>query len=210
MTIAQLLECLLGKWGAAKGKVGDGTAFNPRRVGVEDIALALEAEGFSKYGKQVMCNGKTGEALPAKVFIGPTFYQCLKHLARDKVYSRDKRLGVTALNRQPPEVSIHSHPYEKTKQPNIQHYYTSLPGAQKKRWPKVWRNGKDVAHGAAMFLNDRLFTSSDKYEVPVWNVRVWPACPEPSLRPVDVHQGKVRPVPWIDGEDGKIPTRRRR
>ena len=158
MTIAQLLECLLGKWCAGKGKVGDGTAFNPRRVGVEDIALALEAEGFSKYGKQVMCNGKTGEALPAKVFIGPTFYQCLKHLARDKVYSRDKRLGVTALNRQPPE------------------------GRKKKGGLRFGEMERDCvcAHGAAMFLNDRLFTSSDKYEVPVCETCGSLACPAPN------------------------------
>jgi len=51
---------------------------------------------------QVLYNGYTGRKLTAQVFIGPTYYQRLKHMVDDKIHSR-ARGPVQILNRQPME-----------------------------------------------------------------------------------------------------------
>jgi DNA-directed RNA polymerase II subunit RPB2 len=55
MTMGQLIECLLGKVCALTGNLGDGTPF--RGTSVETIADALQAQGFSRYGKEKMYSG---------------------------------------------------------------------------------------------------------------------------------------------------------
>jgi DNA-directed RNA polymerase beta subunit len=44
----------------------------------------------------------TGRKMDARVFLGPTFYQRLKHLVDDKIFSR-QRGQVQILTRQPVE-----------------------------------------------------------------------------------------------------------
>ena len=44
MTIAQLIECILGKSCAELGCVGDATAFD--RINVSNISKILETQGF--------------------------------------------------------------------------------------------------------------------------------------------------------------------
>jgi len=51
---------------------------------------------------QVLYNGFTGRKLSAQIFIGPTYYQRLKHMVDDKIHSR-ARGPVQILNRQPME-----------------------------------------------------------------------------------------------------------
>ena len=51
---------------------------------------------------QVLYNGFTGRKLNAQVFLGPTYYQRLKHMVDDKIHSR-ARGPLQILNRQPME-----------------------------------------------------------------------------------------------------------
>lgn len=51
---------------------------------------------------QVLYNGFTGRKLGAQVFLGPTYYQRLKHMVDDKIHSR-ARGPLQILNRQPME-----------------------------------------------------------------------------------------------------------
>ncbi len=51
---------------------------------------------------QVLYNGFTGRKLTSQIFIGPTYYQRLKHMVDDKIHSR-ARGPVQILNRQPME-----------------------------------------------------------------------------------------------------------
>lgn len=52
--------------------------------------------------EQVLYNGFTGRKLTSQIFIGPTYYQRLKHMVDDKIHSR-ARGPVQILNRQPME-----------------------------------------------------------------------------------------------------------
>jgi len=84
MTIGQLLECIMGKACTSLGTYGDATPFSD--LSVEEIAAVLEKCGMERYGNEVMYNSRTGEQMPTDIFIGPTFYQRLKHMTADKVH----------------------------------------------------------------------------------------------------------------------------
>jgi len=87
MTIGQLVECLTGKVAALSGHEGDATAFNTA-ITVESVASQLHRKGYQRHGNETLHSGMTGKQLSAKMFIGPTFYQRLKHLVDDKIHSR--------------------------------------------------------------------------------------------------------------------------
>jgi hypothetical protein len=102
MTIGQLMECILGKACVVNGDTfGDATPFN--NMDIDTIANVLEKHGLDKHGNEVMYNGFTGEQMSMKIFIGPTFYQRLKHMTVDKVHSRSANGPVVLLTRQPAE-----------------------------------------------------------------------------------------------------------
>ena len=103
MTINQLMETILGKSGSMKGKFGNSTPFSASSTNVSSrICDELENAGYERHGYEVMYDPYTGKKLEANVFIGPTYYQRLKHLVSDKMHSRAKGL-VTSLTRQPVE-----------------------------------------------------------------------------------------------------------
>jgi hypothetical protein len=84
MTIAQLIECLMGKVGAIKGMEVDGTSFN--EIDIEKVKDMLESVGYERNGTEYMYNGMTGQRMKIPIFIGPTYYQRLKHLVMDKMH----------------------------------------------------------------------------------------------------------------------------
>ena len=100
MTIGQLIECLVGKIAATKGMEADGTPFNT--FDLEKTKDELEALGYRKDCTEYMYNGMTGQRMKIPIFIGPTYYQRLKHLVSDKMHSR-ARGPITMLTHQPPE-----------------------------------------------------------------------------------------------------------
>ena len=99
MTVGQLVETVLGKACALNGERGDGTAF--RGVKPEDIGKELLRLGHHPGGKERMRCGMTGEEIEALIFIGPTYYQQLKHMVRDKIHSRGREGANRVLTRQP-------------------------------------------------------------------------------------------------------------
>jgi len=102
MTIAQLMETLLGKIGCHAGCLGDGTPFN-KKMTLDGLAKVLRDDlGLEPYGNEVMYNGLTGRQMETKIFMGPCFYQRLRHCAADKLHSR--ACGpLVMLTRQPAE-----------------------------------------------------------------------------------------------------------
>lgn len=140
MTIAQLIECLLGKVVVFQGCEGDATPFTD--VTVEDISTRLHAMGYQKFGNEHLFQGHTGRPMCARVFFGPTFYQRLKHLVDDKVHSR-ARGPVAMLTRQP------------------------LEGRSRDGGLRMGEMERDclITHGCANFIRDRFFCNSDQYRI---------------------------------------------
>lgn len=101
MTIGQLMECVMGKACCACGAYGDATPFTD--VSVADIERRMERSGMEKHGNELMYNARTGEQIATSVFIGPTYYQRLKHMVDDKIHSRSNNGPVVLLTRQPAE-----------------------------------------------------------------------------------------------------------
>jgi len=142
MTIAQLKETLLGKVLIELGLFGDGTSFG--NLDVKTISKELQKVGYESYGNEIMYNGLTGEQFETSIFIGPVFYQRLKHMVNDKQHSR--AIGpMVNLTRQPAE------------------------GRSRDGGFRIGEMERDVmlAHGISRFCKERMFDVSDKYSVHV-------------------------------------------
>ena len=142
MTIGQLKETVLGKTLVSLGLFGDGTSFGNFEVG--DICKELQKVGYESNGNELMYNGLTGEQLECSIFMGPVFYQRLKHMVNDKAHSRS--IGpMVNLTRQPAEGR-------------------SRDGGL--RFGEMERDCM-ISHGASRFTRGRMYDSSDKYQVHV-------------------------------------------
>jgi len=141
MTIGQLLECILGKACVTEGKYGDATPFN--KTDVEKIAQVLEDHGMERYGNEIMYDPRTGQQMQCDIFIGPTFYQRLKHMVLDKVHSRGNAGPVVMLTRQPAE------------------------GRARDGGLRIGEMELECnwAHGIFQFLKERLMECSDNYRL---------------------------------------------
>jgi len=144
MTIAQLLECILGKSCSLLGYGGDGSGFN--NTNVQDVISVLESQGFDGTGNETLYNGQTGEQMKTQIFMGPTYYQRLKHMSGDKVHSR-ARGPIVAMTRQPAE-GRGSH------------------GGL--RFGEMERDCM-ISHGTSFFLKERMIDVSDKYSMYICN-----------------------------------------
>ena len=142
MTIAHLKETLLGKLLIELGMFGDGTSFG--NLDVKTIAEELQRVGFESYGNEILYDGHTGKQIETSIFVGPVFYQRLKHMVNDKEHSRS--IGpVVNLTRQPAE------------------------GRSRDGGFRIGEMERDVmiAHGMSKFCRERMYNVSDKYAVHV-------------------------------------------
>ena len=100
MTIGQLKETVLGKVLVELGLFGDGTSFGDFEI--KDICDLLIKQGYEAHGNELLYDGLTGEQIECSIFMGPVFYQRLKHMVNDKAHSRS--IGpMVNLTRQPAE-----------------------------------------------------------------------------------------------------------
>jgi len=98
MTIGKLYEILTGKLAALKGERVSATAF--RRFNIENIQEELANLGFTRSGKERMVNGITGREMDVDIYVGPIYYQLLRHLVADKMQARGTGT-IQFLTRQP-------------------------------------------------------------------------------------------------------------
>lgn len=88
MTIGMLIESVVSKAGALDGSFVDATPFQAAMGKttdpLSDCAAVLEKHGFSRLGGETMISGTTGQEFPADIFIGPVYYQRLRHMVSDK------------------------------------------------------------------------------------------------------------------------------
>jgi DNA-directed RNA polymerase II subunit RPB2 len=142
MTIGQLKETVLAKTLLSLGLFGDASAFGD--LTVAEICRELQRTGYESHGNELMYNGLTGEQHECSVFVGPVFYQRLKHMVNDKAHSRS--IGpMVNLTRQPAE------------------------GRSRDGGLRFGEMEKDsmVSHGASRFTRGRMYDVSDKYTVHV-------------------------------------------
>lgn len=88
MTVGQFLEIASNKLGVDIGSFIDATPFTTtNRIG--DLRVALLQRGFHPYGHETLYNGQTGEMMESEIFMGPIYYQRLKHMVEDKINYRN-------------------------------------------------------------------------------------------------------------------------
>ncbi|CEO94374.1 hypothetical protein PBRA_000159 [Plasmodiophora brassicae] len=78
MTVGKMIELMAGKAGVLTGNFKYGTAFGGDKV--KDLSEMLVRAGFNYHGRDVLTSGITGETLNVYVFMGPIYYQKLKHM----------------------------------------------------------------------------------------------------------------------------------
>jgi DNA-directed RNA polymerase II subunit RPB2 len=143
MTIGQLIECLTGKVCCDRAVRGDGTPFTS--LGIEDISRTLlEDCGLHPQGNEILYNGITGKQIKADIFMGPTYYQRLKHMVDDKIHSRSTG-PLVMLTRQPAE------------------------GRARDGGLRIGEMERDclISHGSSKFLKERMMDLSDNYRMHV-------------------------------------------
>nr|BAS01941.1 DNA-directed RNA polymerase II second largest subunit [Amorphochlora amoebiformis] len=140
MTIGHLIETVAAKASALSGNSIDATPFmirnNPK------INEHLEKLNYTSDGLEIMINGFTTIQIPLKIFIGPVYYQRLRHMVIDKYFSRS------------------TGPYETlTRQP--------VEGRNREGGLRFGEMERDcvLGHGAAFLLKDRLLDNSDVYRL---------------------------------------------
>jgi DNA-directed RNA polymerase I subunit RPA2 len=143
MTIAMLLESVAAKGGSLHGKFKDATPFGSSTLEeeeslVDDLGKMLTIAGFNYHGSEVLYSGFYGTELTCEIFIGPVYYQRLRHMVSDKYQVRSTGT-VDQVTRQP------------------------IKGRKFGGGIRFGEMERDslLAHGAAYLLHDRLHTSSD-------------------------------------------------
>ena len=141
MTIGQFLESTSGKIGTTLGCLVDGTPFTSS-VQLSDYRNTLVKLGLEPYGNETLYNGMTGEMIETEIFMGPTYYLCMKHMVEDKINYRDTG-GKTLLTHQP------------------------LEGRSAGGGLRIGEMERDalIGHGAASFIEESFMKRSDEHEV---------------------------------------------
>jgi DNA-directed RNA polymerase II subunit RPB2 len=134
------METLMGRICAETGTVGDGSPFTD--VSVDGLSKILRDDlGLEPHTNEIMYSGTTGKQMATSIFMGPIFYQRLKHMVDDKIHSRSSG-PMVMLTRQPAE------------------------GRARDGGLRFGEMERDciVAHGASEFLKEIMMEKSDNFQ----------------------------------------------
>lgn len=148
MTIAMLLESMAAKAGSLHGKFIDATPFanslkkdkdsdKPNSI-VDELGPMLASYGFNYHGNEVLYSGVFGTEMDCEIFIGPVYYQRLRHMVSDKFQVRTTG-RIDQITRQPIGGRKHGGGI---------------------RFGEMERDAL-LAHGSSYLLHDRLHSCSD-------------------------------------------------
>ena len=144
MTIGMMIEFLAGKSASMHGHCYDATpfTFNEKDTALNYFEDRLRSAGFNSQGLEYMANGKTGEFFEVQIFIGPVYYQRLRHMVSDKFQCRTTG-PVDQITQQP------------------------VQGRKRKGGVRFGEMERDalIAHGCSSVIQDRLMNCSDYCQI---------------------------------------------
>lgn len=147
MTVAQLIEALIGKAAPPIGSVANGTLFMNDGSPVEAIGRVLRDDlGMEPFGEELMYDGMGGKMIPTKIFVGNVYTMRLKHMPEDKWNARGE-----------------GRREQRTHQP------TGGRGAQGGLRIGEMERDAILGHGIADFLRESLMKRADGYQTVVCN-----------------------------------------
>ena len=88
MTIAKLIEIVTSKEAAFSGERVNATAY--RDFDLDEFRRNLVQYGFRDSGNELLRNPFTGQYMKGQIFVGPCYYQALRHQVKDKYQMRAK------------------------------------------------------------------------------------------------------------------------
>jgi DNA-directed RNA polymerase II subunit RPB2 len=170
MTVAQLIEALVGKAAPPLGTVGNGTLFMNDGNPVEAIGGVLrDVLGMEPFGEELMYDGMSGQLIPTQMFIGNVYTMRLKHMPEDKWNARGEG-----------------------KREQRTHQPTGGRGAQGGLRIGEMERDAILGHGISGFLQESIMKRADGYttivcngcgSIPIYNERqgltICPSCDGP-------------------------------